>query len=193
MTRNSGRPSQASIPLKSMRMGSSFWVGVYPEVCEESCACQEAALSPLLSNSDTGLKLGEEPEKLFKHHVRVHRADPWLRNGTCTTSVCQDPYCLTRCASSPGKRLHIGVPLGIVHPFAAHALFDHHQRETVRINADRLGCPRPLDDMAMMRLGCLDGLDELQRCSSFGVTGYPPKAGHRYTTTVASLSSRGCQ
>jgi hypothetical protein len=42
-------------------MGSSFWVGVYPEVCEESCVCQEPGLSPWQADSDTGLKYGEEP------------------------------------------------------------------------------------------------------------------------------------
>jgi hypothetical protein len=49
ITRNAGRPSHASIQGKAVRMGSSFWAWVYPECCEESCACQEAALSPGLS------------------------------------------------------------------------------------------------------------------------------------------------
>src|SRR6266566_6083984 len=61
MTRNSGRPSNVSIPWKSLSMGSSFWRGVYPECCEESWACQETALSPWLSGSNAGLKLGEDP------------------------------------------------------------------------------------------------------------------------------------
>src|SRR5712691_600902 len=58
-----------------MRTGSSFWEGstrrTPPEFCEVSCACQEAALRPWLSNSDTGLKLGEEPPIFFMQREHI--------------------------------------------------------------------------------------------------------------------------